>query len=121
MNGLQQLKEAEKAYIIRISEYSRGDRDRFAVYTQKNNDNLEILWCKVPYYESETGKDELFPMQVFYNGKNWNIPGFHFLLTGGQYNKFYKLAEMLKEYNPNIKIYEIGPNVGFAINEIKLH
>jgi len=106
----EQIRAAEKAYIIRIGRYNRNSMtDRFAVYLDAGA-GLTVLWPS----DSHNGKKsaELLPGQCYSNREN--LPAFHFRLGGCGYSKYDEVRRELRCVNPNLDVsrIEIGWSPG---------
>ena len=116
MNTLEQIKQAEKAFIICLNPESNSINTRYAIYTQNKNDTeLNVIWCLEIDYENHK-KDRLLPYQVYFKSSKWKYPAYHFVVNGYGFNKQLELKTMLQKINKNIKVYNFVP--GYAIHEI---
>lgn len=103
-----QLVEAEKAYImpLKYSKSRYGWNVSFAIYTQKGNEGLQVLWAKELNYENPK-KSKLFYHQER-TRSNSDLPAFVFRLGGCGYSKTNELAIFLHEYNPKMEVYVLN-------------
>lgn len=103
-----QLVEAEKAYImpLKYSKSRYGWNVSFAIYTQKGNESLQVLWAKELNYE-DPKKSKLFYHQECTRG-NSDLPAYVFKLGGCGYSKTNELAIFLHEYNPKMEVYVLN-------------
>lgn len=104
VSSIIQIKKATHAYIMHVSR--SGDTDTYYIYTQHNNDTLNILWYG---YISNASpyKEYLLPYQHTQR-RTTNKPYINFKLRGSGYSKMGDIAHMLKDINPNILVYSLG-------------
>ena len=103
-----QLVEAEKAYImpLKYSKSRYGWNVSFAIYTQKGNEKLQVLWAKKLNYENPK-KSKLFYHQER-TRRDSDLPAYVFKLGGCGYSKTNELAIFLHEYNPKMEVYVLN-------------
>lgn len=96
---IEQLKQATRCYIITISERSNSMIDRYQVYTQKDNEQLQVLWPDL--YDSE-GKEltpNFLPYQKYSNRRQY--PAYHFVVNGCGLDKRHAIAYELRKVSGN--------------------
>lgn len=103
-----QLVEAERAYImpLKYTKSRYGWNVAFAIYTQKGNEVLKVLWAKELNYENPK-KSKLFYAQER-TRSNSDLPAYVFKLGGCGYSKTNELAIFLHEYNPKMEVYVLN-------------
>ncbi len=94
------IKSASVAYLVDLNPRGNSTR-RYAVYLEVPKEKaLCVLWPE--HYEN--GKHEkLLPHQTF--SKRTQYPAYHFRITGYGFNKDLEMQIMLRQVNPNIKVY----------------
>lgn len=100
-----QLIEAEKAYImpLRYSKSRYGWNVSFAIYTQKGNECLQVLWAREFDYENPKKSKLFYAQERTRIGSN--LPAFVFKLCDSKTNE---LVIFLHEYNPKMEVYVLN-------------
>jgi hypothetical protein len=98
------IKAAKRAYIVHLSRANSGMCDRFAIYYEGEDRELDVLWP----HDSDKGKSaSLLPFQVY--SKRENLPAYHFRVGGCGFDKCHALAtKTLRAINPAIEVLKLG-------------
>lgn len=99
---LEQLKKAIRCYIITLSERSNSMIDRYQVYTQDKNGNLDVLWPNLYDKDGKECTPDYLPYQKYSHRKQY--PAYHFVVNGCGLDKRHAIAYELRKIADNEKL-----------------
>ena len=103
---IAQIVDSKTAYLIKLNKWRKSATTRFAIYLDYGNE-LNCLW---PFDQAEKENEpfKLLPFQVYWKSESYNLPAFHFAVSGYGSNHFFELKLMLQKINPAINVYGLN-------------